>query len=63
MPARRYAEIAPEVREICRRHGIPYNSGSLPRQFGTVVRKIAKLAFPPKNRGAELKRADQPVAA
>jgi fatty acid desaturase len=63
IPARRYAEIAPEVQEICRRYGIPYNSGSLPRQFGTVVRKIVKLAFPPKNRGAELKRADRPVAA
>jgi NADPH-dependent stearoyl-CoA 9-desaturase len=48
MPARRYAEIAAEVQEICRRYGVPYNSGSLPRQFGTVVRKIVKLALPPK---------------
>jgi fatty acid desaturase len=30
MPGRRYSDIAPEVREICRRYGIPYNSGSLP---------------------------------
>jgi linoleoyl-CoA desaturase len=51
MPARRYAEIAPEVREICQRYGIPYNSGSLPKQFATVVRKIVKLALPPKDRG------------
>ena len=64
MPARRYAEIAAEVREICRRYGIPYNSGSLPRQFGTVVRKIVKLALPPKDRGStEPKRADERVAA
>jgi NADPH-dependent stearoyl-CoA 9-desaturase len=63
MPARRYAEIAPEVQEICRRYGIPYNSGSLPRQFATVVRKIVKLTFPPKNRDAEPKRADERVAA
>ena len=48
MPARRYAEIASEVQEICRRYGIPYNSGSLPKQFATVVRKIVKLALPPK---------------
>ena len=27
MPARRYAEIAPEVQEICERYGIPYNTG------------------------------------
>jgi fatty acid desaturase len=46
MPARRYADIAPEVREICRRYGIPYNRGPLARQFGTVVRKIVKLTFP-----------------
>jgi fatty acid desaturase len=64
MPARRYAEIAPEVQEICRRYGIPYNSGSLPRQFGTVVRKIVKLALPPKDRlSARPKRADERVAA
>jgi linoleoyl-CoA desaturase len=63
MPARRYAEIAPEVQEICRRYGIPYNSGSLPEQFATVVRKIVKLALPPKGRGIESKRADQRVAA
>jgi fatty acid desaturase len=46
MPARRYAEIAPEVRDICERYGIPYNTGPLLRQFGTVVRKIVKLSFP-----------------
>lgn len=46
MPARRYAEIAPEVQEICNRYGIPYNSGPLPRQFATVVRKIFRLALP-----------------
>jgi len=63
MPARRYAEIAPEVQEICRRYGIPYNSGSLPQQFATVVRKIVKLALPPKDRGIESKRADERVAA
>ena len=46
MPARRYAEIAPEVQEICQRYGIPYNRGPLLQQFGTVVRKIVKLTFP-----------------
>jgi len=51
LPARRYAEIAPEVREICRRYGVPYNSGPLSRQFGTVVRKIVRLALPARVRG------------
>jgi fatty acid desaturase len=64
VPARRYADIAAEVREICRRYGVPYNSGSLPKQFGTVVRKIVKLALPPKDRniGTKPKRADERVA-
>jgi fatty acid desaturase len=48
MPARRYAEIAPEVEAICARYGIPYNKGPLPKQFATVVRKIIELAKPPK---------------
>src|SRR6201993_3268172 len=46
LPARRYAEIAPEVQEICERYGVPYNRGPLPQQFGTVVRKVVKLTFP-----------------
>jgi NADPH-dependent stearoyl-CoA 9-desaturase len=46
-----------------RRYGIPYNAGSLPKQFGTVVRKIIRLAVPPKDRGIESKRADERIAA
>ena len=29
MPSTRYAEIAPRVKEICERYGLPYNSGPL----------------------------------
>ncbi len=46
MPSSRYAEIAPRVRDICRRHGLPYNTGPLHRQLGTVHRTILRLAFP-----------------
>ena len=46
LPARRYAEVAPQVREICERYGLPYNSGPLPKQFASVVRKIFRLALP-----------------
>jgi NADPH-dependent stearoyl-CoA 9-desaturase len=52
VPAHRHAEISKEVREICERYGIRYNTGPLHRQFGTVVRKIVKLALPQRNRGA-----------
>jgi NADPH-dependent stearoyl-CoA 9-desaturase len=51
IPAHRYAEISVEVREICERYGIPYNSGPLSKQFGSVVRKIVKLALPDRIRG------------
>ena len=46
IPAHRYAEIAVEVREVCERYGLPYNTGPLSRQFGSVVRKIFRLALP-----------------
>ncbi|GCD88303.1 acyl-CoA desaturase [Nocardioides sp. LS1] len=46
IPARRYPEIAVEVREICERYGIAYNSGPLGRQLGSVARKICRLAVP-----------------
>ena len=46
IPAFRHAEIAPRVREICERYGVPYNTGPLPKQFATVVRKIVKFALP-----------------
>jgi NADPH-dependent stearoyl-CoA 9-desaturase len=34
------------VRQVCERYGIPYNTGPLRKQFGSVVRKIARLALP-----------------
>ena len=46
VPARRYAEIAPQIREICERYGLPYNTGGLHTQFASVVRKIFRLALP-----------------
>ena len=46
-----------------RRYGIPYNSGSLPKQFGTVVRKIVRLAMPPKDRNDVKPKDRERVAA
>jgi fatty acid desaturase len=46
MPSSRYSEIAPRVRDICRRYGLPYNTGPLHKQLGTVHRTILRLAFP-----------------
>jgi linoleoyl-CoA desaturase len=46
MPSTRYGEIAPKVREICQRYGLPYNSGPFSQQLGMVQRTILRLAFP-----------------
>jgi fatty acid desaturase len=46
MPSTRYGEIAPRVREICERYGLPYNSGPFHQQLGMVQRTIIRLAFP-----------------
>ena len=46
MPSSRYAEIAPRVRDICHRYGLPYNTGPFSKQLGRVHRTILRLAFP-----------------
>jgi fatty acid desaturase len=46
MPSTRYGEIAPKVREICTRYGLPYNTGPFSQQLGMVQRTILRLAFP-----------------
>lgn len=46
MPSNRYAEIAPRVYGICHRYGLPYNTGSLLRQYGSATRIIWRLALP-----------------
>ncbi|QZH64980.1 fatty acid desaturase family protein [Mycolicibacterium farcinogenes] len=46
IPAHRYAEISGEVKEICQRYSLPYNTGPIHKQFASVVRKIVRLAFP-----------------
>jgi linoleoyl-CoA desaturase len=46
LPSSRYAEIAPQVKEICERYELPYNSGPFGQQLGMVQRTILRLAFP-----------------
>jgi len=45
MPSTRYAEIAPQVKDVCERYGLPYNSGPFLQQLGMVQRTILRLAF------------------
>jgi NADPH-dependent stearoyl-CoA 9-desaturase len=46
LPARRYPEIALEVREICARYGLAYNTGRLSKQLLSVAGKICRMAMP-----------------
>ncbi len=46
IPARRYPEIAPEVRAICEKYGLPYHTGPLYKQLFSVAGKICRLALP-----------------
>ncbi|GAB3565902.1 acyl-CoA desaturase [Amycolatopsis endophytica] len=48
IPARRYPQIAAEVRAICEKYGLPYNTGPLRKQLWSVAKKIVKFALPPK---------------
>ncbi|WP_067699673.1 fatty acid desaturase family protein [Nocardia jejuensis] len=51
LPANRYPEIAPTVRALCEKHGLPYNTGRFSKQIGSVWGKLFKLALPDFLRG------------
>ena len=48
MPSNRYQEVSPRVRAVAARYGLPYNSGSLFRQFGTTQMRILRQSWPSK---------------
>ena len=53
IPAWRYPEMAPRVRDICERHGVPYQTGALTSQFVSAMRRLVRFAVPGKSaRGA-----------
>lgn len=57
LPSNRYAQIAKRVRALCASYGLPYTTGSLPRQFLQTQRTIVKLAFPDRRVNAAPERA------
>jgi len=65
IPARRYPEIAVEVRALCEKYGLEYNTGPLRKQLGSVARKIFRLALPPRRTpvAQPTPTQDVPVAA
>ncbi|GAB3390807.1 fatty acid desaturase family protein [Lysobacter fragariae] len=59
IPANRYAAMAVDVKSICARYGQHYNTGSMPKQFGQVIWRILRHAFPsrPVRQPAQLQSA------
>ena len=55
LPSNRYAQVAPRVRALCERFGLPYNTGPLIRQTANVWKNILQLALPgPRPRPADV---------
>lgn len=48
MPSHCYQRIAPEVEALCEKYGLPYNRGSLSRQFASATTSIMRLTLPDK---------------
>lgn len=48
MPAHRYPQVAPQIQALCRKYGLFYNTGSLFRQYLTVMKRILTHTLPPK---------------
>lgn len=46
IPARHYPAMAPKVQAVAANFGIPYNSGSFLRQYGSVLWRIVRYSFP-----------------
>jgi len=46
LPSHRLREVAPRVRAVCERYGLPYSSGPLGRQYLSAGKKIVRFAFP-----------------
>jgi NADPH-dependent stearoyl-CoA 9-desaturase len=64
LPSTRYAEIAPQVKQVCERYGLPYNSGPFGQQLGMVQRTILRLAFPggePRPKPGPYRGKDRPA--
>ncbi|MFN7695551.1 MAG: fatty acid desaturase family protein [Burkholderiales bacterium] len=48
MPAHRYPEVAPKVQALCAKYGLHYNTGSLFKQYLTVMKRILVNTLPPR---------------
>ncbi len=56
IPARRYPEAAAQVKVICEKYGLQYNTGRFSKQLFSVAKQIVQFAKPPKDRTKWAKR-------
>ena len=47
IPARHYYAMSEEVQALCKRHNIPYNTGSFGAQYWGVLKRVFKYSFAP----------------
>jgi linoleoyl-CoA desaturase len=62
IPAWRYPEMAPRVREICERHGLPYSTKPLAAQFTSAMRRLVRHALPTRAKARRGEARDRPSA-
>jgi len=46
LPSNRYAEVAPQVKDVFDRYGLTYTTGSLPKQVASAWHKVIRLSLP-----------------
>ncbi|WP_460600840.1 fatty acid desaturase family protein [Flexivirga lutea] len=60
LPSNRYIEVAPKLRAVCRKYGLPYTTGPLPKQLFQTWKKICQLALPDEDRWETIKAVYSP---
>jgi linoleoyl-CoA desaturase len=63
LPSNRYVEIAPRVREVFDRFGLPYNARPLVRQVASAWHKVVRLSLPNGWLEARLAEVRRPAVA
>lgn len=46
LPSNRYAEVAPHLRKLCEKYGLPYVTGPLRKQYTSMWHRILRHALP-----------------
>ena len=62
LPSNRYAEIAPQVRDVFDRYGLTYTSGPLVKQVASAWGKVIRLSLPNDLFGSRSSEREQRVA-